>query len=71
MKFENYMFMEFPSRSSNEALLDRQWHASPHNWIQPWRNWEIFAQQFRKRLPTALYMPIRSRLDRLFCDAGF
>ena len=48
MKFENFMILEFPSRSANEAFA-RSAVACFAAQLQPWRSWGISAQLFLRQ----------------------
>lgn len=41
MKYENYIKVEFPSKSANEGFAGRQRGCLPPSWTQPWRSWGI------------------------------
>lgn len=49
MKGENYMNLEFPSKSSNEAFAVRPLPALRRNWIPLWTSWEISKQPSLRR----------------------
>ena len=48
MKFDNYMILDFPSRSTNEAFA-RSAVASRPRWTRRWRSWGISAPPSLRR----------------------